>query len=183
MSGTYQNNRSDYVGASHVNLQADNAYFWKDEYGDLACGVLDWGGFGRSAFAVRFIGCLSGADAPVLLAHEEGIIRCFVDEYHRCGGPKLSLEEMLMRFRLAFITNVYDCNSWLDKQVYKETKPEEFASMTGIHDKRFMDRFLTRCGACTVICAWAAYVSWGQYKALYDQWSRGAGKPYLQRYE
>merc|ERR1712190_442223 len=80
MSGTYQNNRSDYVGASHVNLQADNAYFWKDEYGDLACGVLDWGGFARVPFCLSFLGCLSGADPELLLAHEEGIIRCFRDE-------------------------------------------------------------------------------------------------------
>ena len=64
-------------------------------------GVLDWGGFNRTPFCMNFLGCLSGADpeAPgcnlatpaclrepaqtslkVLLAHEEGIIRCFRDE-------------------------------------------------------------------------------------------------------
>lgn len=183
MGQTYQNNNSDYIGASHSNLQADNAYFWKDEYGETACGVLDWGGFGRAALPVKFLGCLSGADALVLMAHEEGIIRCFVDECHRCGGPKLPLEEVIMRFHLGFITNVYDCNSWLEKQVYKETKEEEFATMTGIHDERFMNRFLTRCGAMTVIYAWQFYVVSGRLKALFDQWSAGAGKPYLQRYE
>merc|ERR1712056_145206 len=103
MSGTYQNNRSDYVGASHANLQVDNAYFWRDEYGDLACGVLDWGGFGRSPFCINFLGCLSGADPEVMMAHEEGIIRCFRDEYHRCGGPALAIEELRLRYHLGFI--------------------------------------------------------------------------------
>ena len=86
----------DYIAAMHANLQADNAFFWRDEYGQLDCGVLDWGGFSRMPFCVNFLGCLSGADPEVLLAHEEGILRCFRDEYHRCGGPLLPLEELLL---------------------------------------------------------------------------------------
>merc|ERR1712039_942171 len=60
LSNFYQENNSDWIAANHANLQADNAYFWKDEYGDLGVGVLDWGGFARSPFCVRFLGCLSG---------------------------------------------------------------------------------------------------------------------------
>merc|ERR1712226_1449559 len=65
-------------------------------------------------------------DPEVMMAHEEGIIRCFVEEYERCGGPKLPLEEVLLRFHLAYITNVYECNSWLERQVYKESPKDEF---------------------------------------------------------
>lgn len=56
MSGYYQTNDSNFVSAMHVNLQADNAYFWRDEYGDMDCGVLDWGGFQRSPFCMNFLG-------------------------------------------------------------------------------------------------------------------------------
>merc|ERR1719189_2430159 len=94
LSDNYQTNNSDWIAANHANLQADNAYFWRDEYGAMACGMLDWGGFSRAPFGVRFLGCLSGADVGMMLGHEEGILRCFVDEYARCGGPKLDVAEV-----------------------------------------------------------------------------------------
>ena len=40
---------SDFLGAMHMNLQADNAYLWHDEEGDL-----DVGGPGhKSSFRIR----------------------------------------------------------------------------------------------------------------------------------
>ena len=68
---------SDFVGAMHMNLQADNAYLWHDEHGDLDVGIFDWCGFGRSPFVMNFMGCLSGADADLLDAHEEGLMKMF----------------------------------------------------------------------------------------------------------
>ena len=32
----------DFVGAMHMNLQADNAYLWYDDAGDLDVGIFDW---------------------------------------------------------------------------------------------------------------------------------------------
>ena len=45
---------------------------------------------------------LSGAEAGVLLAHEEGLMRCFADEYAACGGPQIDHTELLLRFRLSY---------------------------------------------------------------------------------
>lgn len=36
---------------------------------------------------MNFMGCLSGADADVLDAHEEGLMKMFCDEYMRYLGP------------------------------------------------------------------------------------------------
>lgn len=38
----FLSNSSDFLGAMHMNLQADNAYLWKDEEGDLDAGIFDW---------------------------------------------------------------------------------------------------------------------------------------------
>ncbi len=38
---------------------------------------------------MNFMGCLSGADADVLDAHEEGLMKMFCDEYMRYLGPSL----------------------------------------------------------------------------------------------
>jgi len=183
MSGSYQQNNSDYMAAIHANLQADNGWFWRDEYGDLTCGVLDWGGFSRGTFCVRWLGCLSGAETETLMAHEEGIIQCFIDEYHRCGGPKLDLQETVLRWRLAFVTYCFDCFSYVERHTYKETPLEDFLKFTGPQDPDFQERFFTRCGCLPTINCWNYYVQRGDFKELFDKWAAGAGKPYMTIYE
>lgn len=180
MSGRYQLNNPDYIAAMHVNLQADNAFFWRDEYGDLDCGVLDWGGFNRAPFCMNFLGCLSGADPEIMIGHEEGIIRCFRDEYHRCGGPELSLEELLLRYHLGFLTYVYESCTWIERDVYKQgISKEEMRTWTGILDDRFQSAFRVRCRSSTVINAFTIYHLRGDYfKKTFETWVKGKGAAY-----
>lgn len=180
MSGQYQFTDPNYVAAMHANLQADNAFFWRDEYDTLACGVLDWGGFSRMAFCMNFLGCLSGADPEVLLAHEEGIIRCFRDEYARCGGPHLPLEELLLRYHLGYITFVYESTTWVEREIYKLATKEEMQSWHGILDDRFQERFRVRCRSSAIINSFAFYSLKGDhFRKLFKEWSTGKGAPFL----
>ncbi|CAJ1377375.1 unnamed protein product [Effrenium voratum] len=184
MSGQFQVNSPDYIAAMHANLQADNAFFWRDEYGDLDCGVLDWGGFNRTPFCVNFLGCLSGADPEVMLAHEEGIIRAFRDEFHRCGGPYLNVEDLLLRYHLGYITFVYESTTWIEREIYKQVSKEEMRTWHGILDERFQERFRVRCRSCTIINAFAFYALKGDhFKKLFLDWSKGKGAPYLTKLE
>lgn len=63
---------------SHVNLQIDNAWFWRSADADgageavLECGLLDWYNASRVPAVSVFMGCLSGIEPEVLAAHEEG---------------------------------------------------------------------------------------------------------------
>lgn len=59
-------------------------------------------GFSRSPFVMNFMGCLSGADADVLDAHEEGLMKMFCDEYMRYLGPfdVCFLDEILQASRV-----------------------------------------------------------------------------------
>merc|ERR1711972_889329 len=180
MSHHYQSNDPDYYAAMHQNLQADNAFFWRDEYGDLACGVLDWGGFARLPFCMSFLGCLSGADPELLLAHEEGIIRCFRDEYHRCGGPYLEVEELMLRYQLGFITFVYESATWVERDIYKQESKDVIKTWRGVLDPRFQGAFRVRCRSMTLINAFTTYhLKGGHFKALFERWSKGKGAPYL----
>eukprot|EP00439_Symbiodinium_sp_Y106_P057067 s2916_g8.t1 len=180
MSGQYQFTDPNYVAAMHANLQADNAFFWRDEHDTLACGVLDWGGFSRMAFCMNFLGCLSGADPEVLVAHEEGIIRCFRDEYARCGGPHLPLDELLLRYHLGYITFVYESTTWVQREIYKLATKEEMQSWHGILDDRFQERFRVRCRSSAIINSFAFYSLKGDYfRKLFKEWSTGKGAPFL----
>jgi len=183
MSNHYQANNSDWITANHANMQADNAFFWRDEYGEMFAGGLDWAGFSRAPFCVRFLGCISGAEADLLLGHIHGMMSCYVDEYARCGGPKLLAEDALYRFHLAFITSLFDQIGYVKRHTFEETSKEEMRSFTSVLDERFQERFYTRCGSLPMINAYTYYVKKnGFFKAAFDEWAQGVGKPYLTEY-
>ena len=50
---------------------------------ELECGLLDWYQTGRAATVGVWMGCLSGVESDVLLAHEDGLMRCYSAEYHK----------------------------------------------------------------------------------------------------
>merc|ERR1712217_559955 len=87
------------------------------------------------------------------------IIKCFVDDYYRCGGPKLDLEEVLLRYRLAYITFVYDACQWIERDLYKQMPKEEIAKFTGEMDDGFQAAFRVRCRSMTVINGFGFYLS------------------------
>jgi len=172
---------SDYVAAMHLNLQADNAYFWRDDHGDLDCGVLDWCGFNRVPFVANFMGCLSGADSDLLDAHEESLMRCFADEYARYGGPHLDLSELVLKWRLCFCSYLVDCCQWIERDVLPETPQAEWKTIKDKFDHRFMDRWNVRCRTTALINAFDFY-SRREFKRIFDEWKAGTGKPYLTSY-
>lgn len=182
LSDYYQLNNSKWLAVNHANLQADNAFFWRDEYEQMACGVLDWGGFSRSPFCVRFLGCLSGAESDLLLDKLLDICTCYADEYERCGGPKVLGEEIYHRYHLAFITSLYDQVSYVERHTFKESTKDEMASWTGPFDERFQERFFTRCGTLPCLNAWGYYIKKGDLFATFQTWAKGEGKTYLTEY-
>eukprot|EP00443_Scrippsiella_acuminata_P084788 CAMPEP_0115545616 /NCGR_PEP_ID=MMETSP0271-20121206/92697_1 /TAXON_ID=71861 /ORGANISM="Scrippsiella trochoidea, Strain CCMP3099" /LENGTH=623 /DNA_ID=CAMNT_0002978971 /DNA_START=24 /DNA_END=1894 /DNA_ORIENTATION=+ len=129
---------SDYTAAMHMNLQADNAFFWCDEKGDMDCGVFDWCGFNRTPFIGNFMGCLSGADADVLDAHEEGLMKIFCDEYKRYGGPQLDWRDVLLRYHLRWGAFVADSVQWIERDIFRECPKDEWGDIKSIFDEKFM---------------------------------------------
>jgi len=182
MQRYFQANHSDYVAAMHVNLQADNAFFWRDEYGNMDCGCFDWGNFNRSPFCVNFLGVTNSIETESLIEHLDSMFAFFMDEYHRCGGPKLSLEEMKLRYHLGFVVAIVDAFQWLERSVYKETSRDEFLSMESMQDERFQARWETRCRCTGLVFSIAYYIKRGGLKSLFDEWAAGAGRPYLTVY-
>ena len=141
-----------FIALNHVNLQIDNAFFWRDEEGALDCGLLDWGGASRVPFTATFMGMFSGAEADVLLAHEEGLMRCFADEYVACGGPRLEYAELLLRFRLSYAMMALSALQFIEQDVYPECPKEDFAKITDRWDPLLMGRWNARCRAITIMC-------------------------------
>ena len=142
-----------YIGLTHINLQIDNGYFWQEEEGGrLECGLLDWGGATRLPYTSTFMGMLSGAEAEVLYAHEEGLMRCFADEYAACGGPQLDVDELLLRFRLSYAGMVLGALQYIEQDIYPECSRADFETISTRWDPKLMGRWNARCRTIAILC-------------------------------
>jgi hypothetical protein len=83
--------RSDdhYIALIHWNANIDNGWFWRDQRGELQCGLLDWGGVGQMNVALALWGALSGAETALWDNHLDALLTLFIDEFRGCGGPAL----------------------------------------------------------------------------------------------
>uniref|UniRef100_A0A7S4UBR7 Aminoglycoside phosphotransferase domain-containing protein n=1 Tax=Alexandrium monilatum TaxID=311494 RepID=A0A7S4UBR7_9DINO len=179
---TYTANTSDWIGAMHMNLQADNAFFWADEDGQLDCGVFDWCGFARVPFMNNFYGCLSGAESDFMDQHEEAIMKMFCDEYERYGGPHLDWEEVLRRNHLIFISCAMDACQWVERDIYREHPKAEWPKVKSKWDDAFMNKWNVRCRGTTLI---NTFDFWPRrdFKEIFDTWKEGDGRRYVTRFE
>lgn len=181
VSEAYTVSSSDWIAAAHMNLQPDNAYFWQDEHGDLDGGVFDWCGFARGPFVTSFFGCLMGADADILDAHEEGLMKLFCDEYERYGGPHLEWTELLLRYHLLWPSIALDACKWVDRDILRECPKEEWSTVQDKFDDKFVGRWNVRTRATTLV---NTFQFWPRrnFRKIFEDWMSGAGKPYVTPY-
>eukprot|EP00416_Gambierdiscus_australes_P014614 CAMPEP_0171069494 /NCGR_PEP_ID=MMETSP0766_2-20121228/9181_1 /TAXON_ID=439317 /ORGANISM="Gambierdiscus australes, Strain CAWD 149" /LENGTH=574 /DNA_ID=CAMNT_0011525883 /DNA_START=60 /DNA_END=1781 /DNA_ORIENTATION=+ len=177
---TFIANSSDWVAAMHMNLQADNAFFWSDEDGELDCGVFDWCGFQRVPFVGNFYGCLSGAESEFLDHNEEEIMRVFCEEYERYGGPHLDWREALRRTHLIFISCAMDACQWVERDIYREHPKAEWPNVKSKWDDAFMNKWNVRCRGTTLINTFDFWPR-RELKKTFDEWAAGDGRKYLTR--
>ncbi|ORW97728.1 hypothetical protein AWB92_03500 [Mycobacterium sp. IEC1808] len=84
----------DYVALCHWNANIDNAWFWRDGDGVLRCGLLDWGCVGQMNMGMAIWGAMSGAETDMWNQHFDELLRLFVGEVERCGGPRLDPDRL-----------------------------------------------------------------------------------------
>mmetsp|Transcript_160660 Transcript_160660/g.283289 ORF Transcript_160660/g.283289 Transcript_160660/m.283289 type:complete len:731 (+) Transcript_160660:64-2256(+) len=98
---------SDYAALGHANLNADNAYYWRTETGELECGIIDFGGFGYSANAHKIWWTFNCADYDNFKNYLDEYLETFIKAYHEYGGPLLEKEPLRMGFLLTCLENCY----------------------------------------------------------------------------
>jgi len=157
----YASRDPDYSGLTHPNLQIDNGYFWTtspeeaEPTGDgtvLEAGLLDWYNCQRALFAAIMMGCLSGAEPAVLAQHIGPLVRCFVDEYAKEGGPQIDAGSLLLQFQLLFVHTLVGSLTFIASDIYSEGPPRaEWASVRSKDNPRVMGRWNVRCRTVAIL--------------------------------
>lgn len=91
---TFLHSRDDMIALCHWNANSDNAWYWRDDAGDLNCGLLDWGSVGQMPLAMSLWGCLSSAESWLWRDHLAELVALFCSEYAGAGGPVLDPAEL-----------------------------------------------------------------------------------------
>lgn len=125
----------DFVALSHVNMNVDNAYFWRDENGALDVGVLDWGGFGCSSLGHKMWWWLYCMDYEPLKANHKELLEAFIDIYHASGGPKLDKTVLINQFYVTALQQMIGLISAVG-QIARMVKPDNWKTIQDRYDPR-----------------------------------------------
>jgi hypothetical protein len=88
------------IALCHWNAHIDNCWFWRDERGELCCGLIDWGRVGQITFGSALWGGLSAAHHAIWDQHLDELLALFVHEYGAGGGPQITPQELTLHLRL-----------------------------------------------------------------------------------
>eukprot|EP00930_Biecheleria_cincta_P022699 TRINITY_DN16543_c0_g1_i1.p1 TRINITY_DN16543_c0_g1~~TRINITY_DN16543_c0_g1_i1.p1 ORF type:complete len:655 (+),score=120.22 TRINITY_DN16543_c0_g1_i1:34-1998(+) len=129
---------SDFVALAHANLNVDNAYFWRDEEGQLDCGVLDWGGFGAGCLGHKIWWYLNCAEWDTIEQHLRHLIDIFVATYRDCGGPALDADVVERMVKITCLSNLMFMVSAVP-DCLRQCPAKEWATIRDRHDPRISE--------------------------------------------
>ncbi len=96
----YLQSKPEFIALCHWNAHIDNAWFWRDESGELQCGLMDWGRVSQMNVAYALWGSLSGASVWIWDRHLQELLELFVGELQEHGGPSLDVDELKLHLQL-----------------------------------------------------------------------------------
>jgi len=89
----------DYTGLCHINLNLDNAWFWRDDAGALQAGLLDWGGVGQASLAQALSGMMMMLEPERHIVLVDRVLDVFVEECAIQGCPPLDRAELQFQYK------------------------------------------------------------------------------------
>jgi hypothetical protein len=121
----------------HWNANIDNAWFWRDDNGDLACGLMDWGNVGRINMVTAISSCLFFAEPEFVIENLGHFFARFAKGFEEAGGGPLDPAVLEQQFALRMIAGGLQ---WpLDAVPLIERHVPELATVTDRFDPRIAD--------------------------------------------
>jgi len=125
----------DYIAFTHNNLNVDNAYFWRDEAGNLDLGVFDWGSMGSKSLGFKMWWWLYCGEFEEMSANMDRYLDCCVESLQEYGGPRLDKEVLRMQFILTALSQMFGLVAAVG-QIYKMCPKKEWPSIKDRYDPR-----------------------------------------------
>jgi hypothetical protein len=117
----FLNSNQELIALCHWNANIDNAWFFRDERRQVACGLMDWGHVSQMNIAMSLWGALSGAEISLWDDHLETLLAQFDAQYRACGGPAFDTHELRLHLWLYIalmgLTWMLDVPALLQKRV------------------------------------------------------------------
>jgi len=135
----------DMIAFQHWNLQSDNGYFWWTDDDKLDCGLIDWGGAAPASFPAKLSGSITAMLGDVLHVHEDGLIKCFIDEYYRECGIKLNFFEFRRQWWLAYCGYIGSLGTNIEFEIFREHPREEWDKVEDIWSDMVAGTWTVRC--------------------------------------
>jgi hypothetical protein len=133
---SYQNMFPDMIALQHVNCHPENCYFWRNGQDRLDCGMFDWGGAAPRNVISTMMGSITACEGEVMAEHEDGLMRCFRDEYYQECGIWLNLREMVRQWHLCLCVKLLVVARAISEEVYPSCALEEWAKIDSLEDER-----------------------------------------------
>lgn len=131
-----------YNGLCHWNANIDNAWFWRDDAGELDCGLLDWGNARVMNMGIALAGSLMAAEPDFLVHHVDALVAEFVTTFAATCGERLDLSELKAQL---FLHNACSGLLWLiDAPAMIQRACPGLTSMTSRFDPLVRDDELVR---------------------------------------
>lgn len=93
----------------HWNANIDNAWFWRDEHGDIACGLMDWSNVGQINMVTAISSCLAFAEPDFVIEHLDHFLALFARVFEEARGGPLDPAALKLQFALQMVPTV--CSS------------------------------------------------------------------------
>jgi len=138
-----------YVGLCHQNGNTDNCYFYKREGDIIEAGVLDWGSTCSMSYGSGFMGSTISALAEMLIEYDVGMVHVWADAYHSTGAPKLNVDELLLRYRVATCLNaqaIYSQAAMYSSDKALPTSKAQFAELPTFNCEEIRKNFGMKFG-------------------------------------
>ncbi len=130
--------QAPYIALCHWNANVDNAWFWRETDGALACGLMDWGHVGQMNVAMALWGALSAAEVALWDEHLDHLLALFVEDFACAGGARLDVDELA--FQLDLYIGVMGVAWMLDAPAMIEKHAPNFALAESRFDARIREK-------------------------------------------
>ncbi|MDD3797579.1 MAG: hypothetical protein PHE36_00200 [Novosphingobium sp.] len=141
----YLHRQADYTALCHPNLNIDNAWFWRDEAGELHAGLFDWGGAGQMSIAQALSGMLMMPDPDMHLSLVDDVMATFIDEYARGTGIALDPAELRLQYKASLFSTAMCTILAIVVNILPNIPEEQCKTMADRFDERLQDSGLVAC--------------------------------------